>query len=162
VAELHSIPYTGVLKFVGRKKELTDLHEQLQQPRTLVISAVAGMGGVGKTELAIKYAREHEADYPGGICWLNAIEKNVVEKEIVEFASRTMNLKVPEKLNFDFRNQIAFCKIISISAIALSQTTIFVNFSTTVGFNIDNIPIPFWRILLVASPIISKFLTTAS
>jgi hypothetical protein len=58
------IPYSGVREFVGREKELINLHEQLQQPRTVAISAVAGMGGVGKTELAIKYAKEHEADYP--------------------------------------------------------------------------------------------------
>ncbi len=91
-----NIPYIGVPKFVGREKELTNLHEQLQQPPTFVILAVAGMGGVGKTELAIKYARKHEADYPGGTCWLNAIEKNVVEAEIVQFASQHMSLKVPK------------------------------------------------------------------
>ncbi|MBW4666952.1 MAG: ATP-binding protein [Cyanomargarita calcarea GSE-NOS-MK-12-04C] len=55
------IPYTGVRQFVGREKELTNLHQQLEQPRTVAISAVAGMGGVGKSELAIKYAKEHEA-----------------------------------------------------------------------------------------------------
>lgn len=64
----------------------------------MAISAVAGMGGVGKTELAIKYALEHQANYPGGICWLNAITENL-EAEIVQFASLNMNLKVPQKLN---------------------------------------------------------------
>jgi len=66
------IPYSGVRQFVGREKELTNLHQQLQQPRTVAISAVAGMGGVGKTELAIKYALEHQAHYPGGILFLRA------------------------------------------------------------------------------------------
>jgi hypothetical protein len=78
------IPYSGVRQFVGREKELTNLHQELQQPRTVAISAVAGMGGVGKTELAIKYALEHQANYPGGICWLNAITENL-EAEIVQF-----------------------------------------------------------------------------
>jgi len=38
---------------------------------------VAGMGGVGKTELAMKYAYQHEANYPGGICWFNARQGNI-------------------------------------------------------------------------------------
>jgi hypothetical protein len=105
------IPYIGVRQFVGREKELTNLHQQLQQPCTVAISAVAGMGGVGKTELAIKYAREHQANYPGGICWLNAIAQNV-EAEIVQFASLNMNLKVPQKLNekpLSLTEQVAWC-----------------------------------------------------
>ncbi|MEI2579188.1 tetratricopeptide repeat protein, partial [Scytonema sp. PRP1] len=105
------IPYSGVRQFVGREKELTNLHQELQQPRTVAISAVAGMGGVGKTELAIKYAKEHQADYPGGICWLNAITENL-EAEIVQFASLNMNLKVRQKLNekpLSLTEQVAWC-----------------------------------------------------
>jgi Effector-associated domain 10/NB-ARC domain len=105
------IPYSGARQFVGREKELINLHEQLQQPRTVAISAVAGMGGVGKTELAIKYAKEHEADYPGGICWLNAREANL-EAEIVQFTSLNMNLTVPQTLNekpLSLTEQVAWC-----------------------------------------------------
>ncbi|WP_202895630.1 hypothetical protein [Iningainema tapete] len=47
------------------------------QQDAVAISAVAGMGGVGKTELATQYARQHEADYLGGICWLTARESNL-------------------------------------------------------------------------------------
>jgi hypothetical protein len=54
------------------------------------------MGGVGKTELAIRYARQHEADYSGGICWLNARESNLAA-EIIQFAQLYMNLEVPQK-----------------------------------------------------------------
>ncbi|MGH8000825.1 MAG: hypothetical protein ACREPR_15705, partial [Brasilonema sp.] len=57
----------------------------MQQPGVVAISAVSGMGGVGKTELAIQYARQHEADYPGGICWLNARESDLAA-EILQFA----------------------------------------------------------------------------
>ncbi len=55
------------------------------------------MGGVGKTELATQYARQHEADYPGGICWLNARDSNLAA-EIVQFTQLYMNLKVPQVL----------------------------------------------------------------
>ncbi len=106
------IPYSGVREFVGREKELINLHEQLQQPCAVAISAVvAGMGGVGKTELAIKYARKHEADYTGGVCWINASRENL-EAEIVQFASHKMNLTVPQTLNekpLSLTEQVAWC-----------------------------------------------------
>lgn len=105
------IPYTGVRHFVARTNELTNLHEKLQQPRTVAISTVVGMGGVGKTELAIKYAREHEVDYPGGICWLNAREGNL-DAQIVQFTQRYMNLEVPQKLGeklLSLAEQVAWC-----------------------------------------------------
>ena len=60
------------------------LHSKLQHNNAVAISAIAGMGGVGKTELATQYARQHEADYPGGICWLNARDTNLAA-EIIQF-----------------------------------------------------------------------------
>jgi tetratricopeptide (TPR) repeat protein len=74
----------------------------LQQTGAVAISAVSGMGGVGKTELATQYARQHEADYPGGICWLSARESDLAAS-IVEFALLHMNLQVPQK---DFRERV--------------------------------------------------------
>lgn len=70
------------------------------------------MGGVGKTELAIKYAREHQDDYPGGICWLSARDANL-PGQILLFAQLSLNLKVPQQ---DWRGnpltlaqQVAWC-----------------------------------------------------
>ncbi|MBP5977263.1 tetratricopeptide repeat protein, partial [Brasilonema sp. CT11] len=68
----------------------------MQQPGVVAISAVSGMGGVGKTELATQYARQHEADYPGGICWLNARESDLAA-DILQFARLYMNLEVPQQ-----------------------------------------------------------------
>ncbi|BAZ23721.1 NB-ARC domain-containing protein [Kalymmatonema gypsitolerans NIES-4073] len=91
------IPFQGSANFVGRQHELSLLREKLQQPGAVAISAVSGMGGVGKTELATQYARQHEADYPGGICWLNA-RKSDLAAEILQFAVFKMNLEVPQEL----------------------------------------------------------------
>jgi tetratricopeptide (TPR) repeat protein len=77
----------------------------------VAVSAVAGMGGVGKTELAIRYARQHEADYPGGICWLNARESNLAA-EIIQFAQLYMNLEVPQKRGespLNLSEQVEWC-----------------------------------------------------
>ena len=86
----------GITHFVGRTEELATLHRELQVGNRVAICAIAGMGGVGKTELAIKYARTHEADYPGGICWLNARDTNLAA-EILQFAQLYLNLDVPQK-----------------------------------------------------------------
>lgn len=66
-----NIPPSSTDKFVGRAQELECLHQQLQRQNEVVIAAVSGMGGVGKTELAIQYSLLHLQlhNYPGGICW---------------------------------------------------------------------------------------------
>ncbi len=53
------------------------------------------MGGVGKTELATQYARRHENDYSGGICWINARSGNIAA-QIIQFAFN-LGLQVPQK-----------------------------------------------------------------
>ena len=97
------IPHTGIRHFVGRSKELTTIHEKLHaQNNTVAISAVAGMGGVGKTELAVKYAREYADDYSGGVCWLSARDANL-SAGIIQFVQLQMGLEVPRQ---DFQENI--------------------------------------------------------
>jgi hypothetical protein len=71
----------------------------------VAISAIAGMGGVGKTELATQYAHQHQAHYSGGICWLNAKESNLAA-EIVQFAQFYMN---PEVRQRSLPKQVEWC-----------------------------------------------------
>ncbi|MDF5713878.1 MAG: tetratricopeptide repeat protein [Rhizonema sp. NSF051] len=92
----NNLQCTGSTNFVGRTHELTILRERLQQIGTVPLTAIAGMGGVGKTELAIQYARQHETDYPGGICWLSA-RKSDLAANLRQFAQLHMNLEVPQK-----------------------------------------------------------------
>lgn len=56
---------------MGRVDELERLQEILRSSSSAAIAVVSGMGGLGKTQLAAKYAAENKAEYPGGICWLN-------------------------------------------------------------------------------------------
>jgi hypothetical protein len=52
--------------FVGREAEMQRLHEAAGLGRFGVLTAVQGMGGVGKTALAIQYAYAYADFYPGG------------------------------------------------------------------------------------------------
>jgi hypothetical protein len=66
--------------FVGRVGELWDLHGKLTGNRISIVSGVygqttaqvRGLGGNGKTLLAIEYAIRFGPAYPGGVFWLSA------------------------------------------------------------------------------------------
>lgn len=104
----NNLPRSGSVKFVGRDIELLNLHTQLHQNEQLTIVAIQGMGGIGKTELALQYAQHHrnQNTYPGGICWLNAKDQDV-GSELVSFATTQLGLKVPTDL--DLNSQAQFC-----------------------------------------------------
>ncbi|HEV3142255.1 MAG TPA: toll/interleukin-1 receptor domain-containing protein, partial [Gemmataceae bacterium] len=58
--------------FVGRREELRRLHEQLGVGAIGVVTAVHGLGGQGKTELAYHYANGFADCYQGGLWSLGA------------------------------------------------------------------------------------------
>ncbi|BDI14930.1 hypothetical protein ANSO36C_07320 [Nostoc cf. commune SO-36] len=101
------IPYRGSVNFVGRETELTILHEDLQRGNYV---AIAGMGGVGKTELATQYARRYQQDY-GGITWFNDRETNLAA-EVLEFFGLQFSLEIPQELGgrlLNLKEQVAWC-----------------------------------------------------
>lgn len=102
----NNLPRSGVAKFVGRDGELEKLHDQLQKGELVAISAIAGMGGVGKTELAIQYAKAFKEIYPAGVCWLLARETNI-GTQIVGYALVQLGLRVPDGIGLP--DQVRFC-----------------------------------------------------
>jgi TIR domain len=75
----------GAIAFVGRIPELAQLHDLLQQETPVAICAVQGMGGIGKTELALQFAYQERdrQSYPGGIAWLDA--RQDIRLQIISF-----------------------------------------------------------------------------
>ena len=94
-----NIPKSNTNKFVGREENLKDLHQNLQRNDRVVIAAVEGMGGVGKTELAIQYSLLYlqSRKYPGGICWVQARDSNI-GSQIANFARICLGLQLPDGL----------------------------------------------------------------
>ncbi|AFY41701.1 tetratricopeptide repeat protein [Nostoc sp. PCC 7107] len=103
-----NIPLSGVVEFVGRETELQKLHRFLQDNQQVAIAAIAGMGGVGKTELALQYANSHRVTYQGGICWLSALQD--VGVQLVDFARNKLQLNIPDYSELAPRVQFCLTK----------------------------------------------------
>ena len=72
--------------FTGRKDTLLQLAELMlpqpdgeQQPRTV---AITGMGGMGKTQLAVEFAYRYGRFFPGGVYWLSFADASNVAGEV--------------------------------------------------------------------------------
>jgi len=70
----YRLPFTRNALFTGREDRLKDLARALlhdQSPSALVTQAVAGMGGVGKTQLVVEFVYRYGRFFHG-VHWLNA------------------------------------------------------------------------------------------
>ncbi len=96
-----------MVKFVGRAENLEQLHIQLQKNERIAIT-IAGMGGIGKTELALQYAigQLQRGQYPAGCCWLRARDREIAT-DIVTFAQVHLGLSLPDQLEIE--DQVRFC-----------------------------------------------------
>lgn len=70
------VPFPHNEHFVGRDDDLQRLHAALQKGETVGVrpAMLTGMGGIGKTQLAVEYAYRYQSDYPGGVYWVNAAQ----------------------------------------------------------------------------------------
>lgn len=72
------VPFMRNPDFVGRDPDLHRLHTLLRCGTSLPVginpAGLSGMGGIGKTQLAVEYAYRYRESYPGGVLWINAAE----------------------------------------------------------------------------------------
>jgi tetratricopeptide (TPR) repeat protein len=74
--------------FTGRRELLDLLGQRLREGTTAVLpEAIHGMGGVGKTQLAIEYAYRHQADYDI-VWWIPSERPGQIGQSLVELAKR--------------------------------------------------------------------------
>jgi hypothetical protein len=75
-------------RFTGRDGMLTDLRRRLRSGEgTLVVQALYGLGGVGKTQLALEFAHRFAADYQI-VWWVSAEQPVLIPEQLAALAAR--------------------------------------------------------------------------
>lgn len=105
-----SIPFgdarmVGVEKFVAREKELDDIHAVLSGDGGRRCAVLHGLGGIGKTQLAIAYAKRHKDDY-SAIFWINMQDRTSAQQSLAVFARRVLRYQpsAPHLSQIDFNS----------------------------------------------------------
>lgn len=89
---------TAVNKFVDRPSEMTELERVLlpQKPNgRRKILFLHGLGGIGKTQLAIEFARRHAADF-SSVFWLDGRTEDTLKQSIATSATRIPKGQISE------------------------------------------------------------------
>src|SRR5713226_653412 len=73
--------------FVGRREELRQLRSALALGRIGAITALHGLGGMGKSALAFEYAHAYADDYPGGRYLIPCAQVQDIRQPLVNLAA---------------------------------------------------------------------------
>jgi tetratricopeptide (TPR) repeat protein/DNA-binding XRE family transcriptional regulator len=92
---LWHVPYRRNPFFTGREERLAHLHEQLQAAHggAPSIQVICGLGGIGKTQLALEYAYRYRHDYTA-VAWVQADTAKRLRSELAALAEL---LHLPEQ-----------------------------------------------------------------
>jgi len=71
--------------FVGREGDLKALRENTRSANQARVMGLYGMGGIGKTALAIRFAHIRRDDFPGGVLWAH-LDKSTTGDILYAFA----------------------------------------------------------------------------
>jgi tetratricopeptide (TPR) repeat protein/nucleoside phosphorylase len=100
------VPFRRNPNFTGREDILTTLHHHLNTERATVLTqAITGLGGVGKTQIAVEYAYRHADEYDL-IWWVRAEEAAALTADYLALANE---LDLPVKTGAD---QTVFVNIV--------------------------------------------------
>ncbi|MEM6500556.1 MAG: tetratricopeptide repeat protein [Cyanobacteria bacterium P01_C01_bin.89] len=97
-------------KFVGRGEGFGKLDQIVGTADVVaVMAAVAGMGGLGKTELVWQWADRQWKDdkFPGGVCWVDCAAGEPGSR-IIQFCQTVFDAEIPETLTA-VAERVQFC-----------------------------------------------------
>ena len=76
-ASIGGLPRPRVARFVDRGAIMDDLRAALRKREKAAIAGVGGMGGIGKTELALHLAGELEGEQTGSTLWVTLADRSL-------------------------------------------------------------------------------------
>lgn len=92
-----SVPYNRSPFFTGRESILQDIHDKLSANKAKLLTlAISGLGGIGKTLIAIEYAYQHRRDYDE-VLWANAENYTTLASGFEQIAGEDL-LNLPEQV----------------------------------------------------------------
>ncbi|XP_044715953.1 tetratricopeptide repeat domain-containing protein [Hirsutella rhossiliensis] len=75
--------------FVARDEELAEMHSILRGDGSRRVVVLHGLGGIGKTQLTVAYAKRHRYDY-SAIFWLNIKGQDSLKQSFVKVAKQIL------------------------------------------------------------------------
>jgi len=75
--------------FVARNTELAEIHTALRSDGSRRVVVLYGLGGIGKTQLTIAYAKRHKDNY-SAIFWLNIRDEDSLKQSFVKVARQIL------------------------------------------------------------------------
>jgi len=91
--DIWNIPHRRNCHFTGRDEIIEQLHESLSSSGSVALTqAIGGLGGVGKTQLALEYAYRYKSDY-SCIWWIRSENRTVLA---IDYTGLAVKLKLPE------------------------------------------------------------------
>ncbi|KAF3031307.1 hypothetical protein E8E12_000040, partial [Didymella heteroderae] len=83
-----SVPEVShVERFVGRQEQLDAIHQELQYNGSRKTVVAHGLGGMGKTQLALKYAQQYRQEY-SAVFWVDSKSEDTLKQGYAAVADR--------------------------------------------------------------------------
>ena len=106
-----TVPFPRNSFFTGRSAILEHVHTQLQTTNTATAltqhpQAISGLGGIGKTQIALEYAYRYASEYQA-VFWANADQTETLYASYTAIAAA---LKLPERFAPDQERTVAAVK----------------------------------------------------